>query len=430
MTPVADDLDDSRAARPERISRPFPVIGGDARLAPTRLRVASYSHDTLGLGHIRRSLLVAQAVAQSYLGATTLMIAGAREAGIFPWASGVDCLTLPSIQKGDDGKYRSRRLHLPLPELVTIRARIIQSALEAYAPDVLIVDTEPRGAFRELEPALSTLRMQGRTHCVLGLRDVRDEAAVVRREWAKASGDAAIRDYYDQVWVYGDPRVFDVVEEYGLTAEVSARVRYTGFLDQTARLRFVLPGDDGPRLLATLPAGRLILCTVGGGQDGAQLARSFIEAELPPGASGLVLVGPQMAAHLLDELRERAARAGRMRVLRFLPEPAPLLERADRLVIMGGYNSTLEAISFGKPTLVVPRVRPRLEQWIRAERMSRLGLVDVLHPDQLSSERIAEWLASDRAPRPAREVIDMDGLDRLVELLAEREAAVAGAAAS
>jgi predicted glycosyltransferase len=430
MAPVADNLDDSRNARTERMSRPFPGIGGDARLASTRLRVASYSHDTLGLGHIRRSLLVAQAVAQSYLGATTLMIAGAREAGIFPWASGVDCLTLPSIQKGDDGKYRSRRLHLSLPELVTVRARIVQSALEAFAPDVLIVDTEPRGAFRELEPALSTLRMQGRTHCILGLRDVRDEAAVVRREWAKASSEAAIRDYYDQVWVYGDRRVFDVVEEYGLSAEVSARVRYTGFLDQTARLRFVRPGDDGPRLLATLPAGRLILCTVGGGQDGAQLARSFIEAELPPGAFGLVLVGPQMAAHLLDELRERAGRAGRMRVLRFLPEPAPLLERAERLVIMGGYNSTLEAISFGKPTLVVPRVRPRLEQWIRAERMSRLGLLDVLHPDQLSSERIAEWLATDRSPRPAREVIDMDGLDRLVEFLAEREAAVAGAAAS
>ena len=100
------------------------------------------------------------------------------------------------------------------------------------------LDTEPRGAFRELEPALSSLRMKGRTYCVLGLRDVRDEPAAVRREWEKASNDAAIRDYYDEVWVYGDAAVFDVVREYGLPADVASRFRYTVFLDQTARLDF------------------------------------------------------------------------------------------------------------------------------------------------------------------------------------------------
>jgi predicted glycosyltransferase len=392
--------------------------------------VASYSHDTLGLGHIRRSLLIAQAISQSRLCATTLIIAGAREAGVFPWAPGIDCLTLPSIQKGDDGHYRSRRLQLPLPELVTARARILQSALEAFAPDVLIVDTESRGAFRELEPALSSLRMQGRTYCVLGLRDVRDEPAVVRREWEKASHESAIRDYYDQVWVYGDRKVFDVVQEYGLPAAVAAKLHYTGFLDQSARLDFVRPGDDGPRVLATLPQGRLILCTVGGGQDGARLARAFVQTELPSDAFGLVLVGPQMAADVLDELRESSARSGRVRVLRFLPEPAPLLARADRLVSMGGYNSTLEAISFGKPALIVPRVRPRLEQWIRADRLKALDLVDLLHPDDLSPTRLGEWLANDWTPRPAREVVDMNGLARLVELLAERESATLGVHAS
>jgi predicted glycosyltransferase len=388
---------------------------------PRRLRVAAYSHDTLGLGHIRRSLLVAQAVSQSRLASTTLMIAGAREAGVFPWASGVDCVTLPSIQKGDDGRYRSRRLDVPLSELLTVRARIVQSALEAFAPDVLIVDTEPRGAFRELELALSSLRMKGRTCCILGLRDIRDEAAVVRREWEKASNDAAIRDYYDQVWVYGDRNVFDVVREYELSPEVASRLRYTGFLDQTVRLQFVHPGDDGPRVLATLPEAPLILCTVGGGQDGARLARAFVEAELPRDAFGLVLVGPQMAPDLLDELRVRAERLGRTRVLRFVPEPAPLLARADRLVIMGGYNSTIEALSFGKPTLIVPRVRPRLEQWIRAERLRALDLVDVLHPDALSPARLSKWLATDCRPRQAREVVDMDGLRRVVDFIATRE---------
>jgi predicted glycosyltransferase len=403
---------------------------GSCATEKPRLRVALYSHDTLGLGHIRRNLLIAQALSQPPLEATTLMIAGAREAGVFPWASGVDCVTLPSIQKCDDGQYRSRRLHLSLPELVSVRAGIVQGALEAFAPDVLIVDTEPRGAFRELDAALSSVRMRGRTHCVLGLRDVRDQPAVVKREWDKVSNEDAVREYYDQVWVYGDRKVLDVVQEYGLSGDIALKLRYTGYLDQRPRLDFVRPGEDGPRVVATLPPGRLILCTVGGGQDGARLARTFVETDLPAESTGVLLGGPQMAPDLLDELRKTAARTGRVRVLRFLAEPAPLLAQADRLVTMGGYNSTLEGLSFGKPTLVVPRVQPRLEQWIRAHRLKALGLLDVLHPDDLSPTTLGDWLVNDCRPRRARDVIDMNGLTRLVHFLGERVSVPLGARVS
>jgi predicted glycosyltransferase len=386
------------------------------------LRVVFYSHDTLGLGHIRRNLLIAQSVAASALSATTLMIAGAREAAQFAMPRRVDCMTLPSIQKDNTGVYTARRLCLSLRDIVSLRAHIIQGALEAFRPDVLIVDTEPRGAFRELEPALSWLRMHGRTHVVLGLRDIRDDAAAVQREWQKASSDAAVRDYYDEVWVYGDPKVFDVCREYRLSRDVEGKLRYTGYLDQRARLTFVEPGDDGPRVLATLPAGRMVLCTVGGGQDGVALARAFIETELPRDSFGVVLAGPQMAPDLLQELRTCAAARKAVRVLRFLPEPAPLFARADRLITMGGYNSALEAVSFAKTALIVPRVKPRQEQWIRADRFRALGLLDVLHPDDLSPTRLGAWLADERAPAPATEAIDLAGLRRAVEFLMESPA--------
>ena len=394
----------------------------DGTLSP--FRVAFYSHDTLGLGHIRRNLLLAQTIADAPLGATILMLAGAREAAVFPMPPRVDCMTLPSIQKGNDGRYRSRRLCLSLRQIVSLRAHIIQGALEAFRPDMLVVDTEPRGAFRELEPALSWLRMQGRTHCVLGLRDIRDDARAVRREWRMASNDAAIRDYYDEVWVYGDPRVFDVVREYRFSREVAARLRYTGYLDQRARLDFVRPGDDGPRVLATLPPGRMVLCTVGGGQDGMALARTFVATPFPRDSFGLVLAGPQMPLDLLEDLRHRAEPLGRVRVLRFVPEPAPLFARADRLITMGGYNSTLEAVSFGKPALIVPRVKPRQEQWLRADRLRALGLLDVLHPDDLSPGRLGTWLAEERAHLRAADAVDLGGLPRIVEFLKEREGSV------
>ena len=52
-----------------------------------------------------------------------------------------------------------------------------------YKPDLLIVDKEPRGAVRELDPALAHLRRNGSVSCVLGLRDVLDDPLAVRQEW-------------------------------------------------------------------------------------------------------------------------------------------------------------------------------------------------------------------------------------------------------
>ena len=85
-----------------------------------------------------------------------------------------------------------------------------------------------------------------------------------------------------------------------------------------------------------------------------------------------------------------------------------------------GYNTVCEVLSFAKPALIVPRVRPRCEQLIRAERLRALGLVDVLHPQDLSPGALSAWLARGRTEvRRAREHIDFNGLSRIPRLLAE-----------
>jgi len=401
-----------RSGRDEAMKMPAADLG--------RARIALYSHDTMGLGHMRRNLLIAKALAGSPLRPTILMIGGARELNSFALPPGVDCLTLPALRKSDAGRYGSRRLHLSLRELTGLRARTISAALEAFAPDVLVVDNVPRGAVRELDPALECLRARGHTRCVLGLRDVLDDPETVRREWAGAANEAALRQYYDAVWVYGDPAVYDLVREYRFAPDVAAKVTYTGYLDQRARLE--APDGQAParRADADLPPGRFALCLVGGGQDGAALAEAFAAAELPHGMDGVLVSGPFMPPEVRERLARRTAGRRRLRVLEFVDEPTGLLRRADRVVAMGGYNTVWEALSFDKRTLIVPRVAPRREQLIRAERLHALGLLDVLHPDSLGSGALTEWLAREPQPVPrVRDRVDLDGLTRLPRLLEE-----------
>ena len=381
-------------------------------------RVVLYSHDTMGIGHMRRNVLIAQTLTAQPISASVLLIAGAREATDFAVPPNVDWLTLPSLHKFENGRYGSRNLRMPVAQLIELRAQAIAAAVRAFQPDVLIADKEPRGALGELQPTLDWLKSHGRTRCVLGLRDVLDDATTVRREWDEARNEEAVRSYYDAVWVYGDPAVFDLAREYDLCQDLRAKLIYSGYLDACQRLK-LQPHDRGNGAADARPPGqRFALCMVGGGQDGADLADAFISAEFPKGLSGVVVTGPFMPADTRRNLRARAESRSHLRVLDFVPEPCRLLCRAERVVAMGGYNTVSEILALEKPALVIPRVAPRREQLIRAQRLSELALLDMLHPESLTASEVGAWLARNPAPMPrVRSVIDMNGTRRLPRLL-------------
>src|SRR5262245_66421104 len=148
-------------------------------------RVVLYSPGMVGFGHIRRNASIAQALRCTATPPTIVMIAEARQAGALPMPEGVDCVTLPSLRKEADGSRRPRFLDLSEQEVVAIRVSLIESTIRAFDPDVFIVDHLALGAACELESTLQEIRDDGRTRCVLGLRDVLQDAETVRETWRR-----------------------------------------------------------------------------------------------------------------------------------------------------------------------------------------------------------------------------------------------------
>ncbi len=387
-------------------------------------RVAIYSHDAQGLGHLRRNLLIARSLITEECRPSVLVISGLRESSAFEFPPGVDSITLPSVGKGADGSYHARSLRLETAELVRIRQRLLSAAVESFRPDVLIVDKLPVGFSGELRPALQWLRARTGARIVLGLRDVLDEPAAVAREWARDRCFDAIRSFYDRIWVYGDRSLYDLAAEYAVPPDLAARIRYCGYLNP----RDVPPaapacdphcGHDLTHLLG-LPSGSLTLCLIGGGRDGVPLAAEFLRAALPRDGGGALVCGPLMEREDREDLRALGAARPDMRIVEFIADPHPLICCADRIIAMGGYNTVCEALAFQKRTLVVPRVTPRTEQLIRAERLASRGLLDVLHPRDLAADALSRWIA-DEPPvrRAAARGIDFGGAARLPQLLQE-----------
>ena len=364
-------------------------------------RIALYSHDTMGLGHIRRTSLLARALRRPPLNAHVLLLSGIRESGAYPLPDGIDSITLPAYRKHPDGSYGARALGISLERLIALRSQTLAAALDAFAPDVLIVDNVARGALGELDTSLARQRARG-CRIVLGLRDIIDEPEAVARQWEKLRTLDTIRAYYDAVWIYGDARLYDTARAYNIAA-ADKPITYLGYPDPLLREERHAPSNEAP----------YALCLLGGGQDGYALAAAFARAELPAGWQAILLTGAMMPAAERAQLAALVADRPEYQLHDFTPEPLALMQNASAIVAMSGYNTTLELLALNKPMLLVPRVKPRLEQWLRAARLAELGLADCLHPDDLSSARISDWLTSAQPRAKARDQLDFNGLDRL-----------------
>ena len=379
---------------------------------PPGPRIACYSHDTVGLGHTRRNIAVSAAMINSWPGADAMMITGNPEATSLWLPPRTDVVTLPTVTKDTSGRYRSRTLNASLDSVVRMRSALIEAAVTSFAPDLLIVDKVPLGVADELVPALRRLRAEHHTKIVLGLREILDDPVTAVAEWSRSGATAAIEEFYDAVWIYGDRRVYDPIIEYGLPASVADRCVFTGYL---AADRFVDAGETPP---VPDPFTRpYVLCTVGGGQDGAELAQTFARTPLPADHDGVVVCGPFMDADAREVVHELAAGTPRMTVLDFVPDLHRLIAGAAAVVAMAGYNSVCEVLATDHPALLVPRTEPRTEQLVRALRLAELGVADLLRADRLDAEQLAAWTADavvgTRSYAESRAAIDTRGLQRL-----------------
>jgi predicted glycosyltransferase len=255
------------------------------------------------------------------------------------------------------------------------------------------VDKHPFGARGEFRAGLKTLKEHG-GRAVLGLRDILDEPAVVRREWAAHRLQERIGEFYDRVFVYGDRSVFDPVTEYGLPRPVERRVRFCGYV--VNRDRPSPPAEVPEELRRACRQGPIVLATTGGGEDGFALLEAFITAAAGAPWRGVAIAGPMTPEDDLERLHAQAARAGVI-LHPFVPRLPTLFASLETLVCMGGYNTLAEAASHAVPTVCVPRVAPRSEQLIRARAFERLGLLRLLHPDELAPASLGAAVGDMRA---------------------------------
>ncbi len=135
----------------------------------------------------------------------------------------------------------------------------------------------------------------------------------------------------------------------------------------------------------------------------------------------LLVLGPLMPTEERERIRARAKAFPQASVIEFDNRMEALIDGAKAIVSMGGYNTFCEILSFDKRALLVPRVRPREEQLIRARRAADLGIIDMLEPTEAADP--AKLAAALRRvytrPRPSEiePALELDGLSAICDLV-------------
>ncbi len=346
-------------------------------------RVLIYSHDSFGLGHLRRCQTIAHWLVEQNKDMSVIILTGSPIIGSFNFRARVDFVRIPGVIKLRSGDYTSLSLLIDTEETLALRASIIKHTAEIFDPDIFIVDKEPLGLRGEVTETLEMLKERG-THLVLGLRDIMDEPAALVPEWRRKKVMPALRDYYDAIWVYGLPQICDPLEGIELPKSVQRKMVYTGYLHRS------LPQGPGTPVPLQKIEAPYILVTTGGGGDGEDMVDWVLRAyecdpRLPYPA--LMVLGPFMHSDRQAEFLARAAKLDKVEAITFDAQMEHVMSRAIGVVAMGGYNTFCEIVSFDKRALIVPRTRPRMEQFLRAGKAEELGLVTMLEDDGIRDGR-------------------------------------------
>ncbi len=383
-------------------------------------RVMFYCHDTYGLGHLRRTLTVANYLQRSAPGISQLIVTGSPVAHRFQFPEGADYVKLPSITKTRNGDYTSQSLSSGFDDLRNMREEILLSAAQHFRPDLFIVDHAPGGLKGEAVKSLHHIRTAlPETRLVVGLRDILDEPSTVRRSWARDGIYELLDEVYDLILVYGHRHFYDVVQEYGLSPRAAEKTQFVGYLGrESGRV-----ARHKVRANLDMQTDRLVVVTAGGGGDGTAMLNALLrdlQGEQHPPFDCLIIGGPLQSQADRGLIQQQLRDRRNLHFLEFTDDLASYLSAADVVVSMGGYNSVCEILAARKPALIVPRTTPRLEQLIRAEILTSRGLLQMVNPRQLTPGRMLARISAllDETPRK-RQVLSMNGLPSMVSALDE-----------
>lgn len=352
-------------------------------------KIMFYCQNLMGMGHLVRSAEIIRSLVTEF---EVCLIDGGPVVQNFEIPNSVTTIRIPAL------RVRNRNLevvdsNLSLEEVKEIRKNRLLQIFHEFQPHCLITEGYPfskgKLAF-ELIPLLEEVNRSG-TKAVCCVRDI-----VLSKNYYqdKAKLEIKKRDlmnrYYDMLLVHSDPRIHKLEENFSLTDEITCQINYTGYVAQSPPENLPPTAEDIAGLSSKEP---MILVSIGGGRFGHELIEKILglsiilEKFLPHKIQ--IFTGPFMPEEKFLELQKVAGNKSNINLRRYTPHLLSYMKKAALSISLGGYNTTMNVLRTGVNAMIYPS-NDGNEQRIRSEKLEKLGILEVIRPQDLQGERLAQ----------------------------------------
>jgi predicted glycosyltransferase len=367
-------------------------------------RLLFYCQHSLGLGHFVRSLALAEALAERF---DVVFFNGGPVPMAMELPRAIRFVHLPPLRMEEDGTLSGAG---EVGAILAQRSAAMQAVAAECAAAALVVELYPFGRKKfavEIEPLIEVVRAGGgKVAC-----SVRDILVNQRADQSRHDQRAAdtLERCFDAVLVHADPRLSRLEECFRPERPAATPVHHTGFVARHG-------GEAGAM-------GEVTLVTAGGGIVGGPLYRAALAAQprlwAERGWPMVILGGPLLPDAEWEALSASAMADCGITLVRAVPSIAGLLRQAGRVISQCGYNSALEILASGRPTLFVPFARGQeSEQTMRARQFAELGLAQWLPEAGLGGDALVDALLGLEAPA-SDFVLDTRGAQNSARIVAE-----------
>jgi predicted glycosyltransferase len=376
-------------------------------------RVMFYCQHVLGIGHLVRSAEIVKELARD---SHVLLVTGGEIPDGFRLPENIDTLQLTPLKTSPD--FSSLQLcdfSRGLEETSEIRRKLLLQAFNELKPDVLVTELFPFGRkhFRfELLPLLERARSQQsrRTLVVSSVRDI----LVARKDQEEYEERVCslVNRFYDLVLVHGDEKFLKLDESFSRVTDLRCPVAYTGYVvqqnnnDSDKTYGFPLVEQKRPAIVVSNGSGQYLT-----GQmllESVLGAAHLLQGQIPHEFH--IFAGPLMPEETYNRLQTLAAASGNVRFSRYTPDLAAVLKSAELSVSMAGYNTVMDILSAGVRALVYPVTsNGDQEQSVRAEKLARMGVLDLIQSEELVPEKLAQKFGAALRNEPTRLALNRGG---------------------
>lgn len=353
-------------------------------------KILFYCQYLSGMGHLVRSSEIVRSLAKDF---QVYFITGGPTIIGFELPSPVEVIRLPALWL-EEGNFTVGDSPFSVEEVKEARKNILIAECDRIKPDCLITEFFPFGRhklFFELIPLVEHIKATSpQTKIVSSLRDFIGKESDSEEEETICD---LMNRYFDLLLLHADAKFQTFSKSFARYRDIKAEIIHTGFVTQLPKCDY----KDSSKLWDEANSDKVkILASVGGGRIGYELLETLVESsailsqKLPHVMK--IFTGPFMPVEKVEKLRQIVGDRHNIQIETYTSKLLDYMKTTDISVSLSGYNTTMNILSTGVRAIVVPLGHDRQdkEQLLRTQKLEQLGIVNCIHPQDLSSMRLAE----------------------------------------